>query len=118
MYLVGWPDFRTRSVSYLRGRIEAYETALHDIGQSSQHKPFLDWLYYRRPEFQFGAHWYGEALLQRGIVNTHDEAIAQILAWLDEYEAGSAPAPASANRERRTRGRGGRSRSRSPSRRR
>src|SRR5258705_4040193 len=87
MFLVGAPDFRTINLSMLRSYIDGYETALRDFGLPSQHKPFLDWLNYHRPEFKQGTFWYREARLQKKLVTSHQEAIAQILTWLDEYES-------------------------------
>ena len=68
-------------------RIDAYEMALEDNGLPLEHRPFQEWLYQRRPDLKNHELWYGEALVQRGLVTTHEESLKQILAWLDEFES-------------------------------
>jgi hypothetical protein len=84
--LVGAPDYRLVNVSYLWAMILGYETALMDRGLPNAHAAFRSWIFEPRPDLNRTSEWYGGALLKEND-NDHLRVVAQILRWLDEYEA-------------------------------
>jgi hypothetical protein len=92
MYLASHPDYREPNLSILRAWMQGYDAALTNAGLPTEEEPFRSWVFRKRPDLKDNPLWYGEALLAE-MAGEPLRVLAQIRAWIDEYDRDRARLP-------------------------